>query len=188
MNYLSAWLFSFGIGTASLHSDLNKYPLSQPGFVTEFSVWSCFDKQLLGLKINYQNIKVHSADWARANFLNSEDNFKISKGSVGFFIGGELEPLAKIGNFTSCLGLSYMEKVGFGINASINWRIPNRAKNPKFYYYSKFDLDYWGSDLLDNYLDSGNGFGDFSFSLVLGIQIPIYLNNRHRNNRLLVRN
>ncbi len=180
MDYLSAWLFSFGIGAGSLHSDLNKYPLSVPGLVSEISISSCFDKKLLGLKLGFQNNTVDYADWTTAKLVNSEASFNFNKKSISFVIGGELEPLSRIGNFTGLMGLSYVNTAGFGINTSISWRIPNHKKYPKLYYYSKFEIAYWGSDLLDNYIDSKNGFGDYTVSLVLGIQMPVFLNNKHR--------
>lgn len=177
MNYLTAWIFSFGIGAGSLHTDFNKNPLSNPGICSEIALVSSFRGQYIGLKICHQRNIVQFADWAMQNQSSLEESFLVEKIGTSFFTGGEVfSPFSK-STISVFAGLSFMDKVGFGLNGSILWKIPNRKKNHRYFYYCQMEFNYWGSDLLDGYKDNSNQYGDIDLKLIFGIQIPIYISN-----------
>lgn len=178
MNYLSAWLFSIGLGTGSLHTDFNKFPLSRPGMNSEISVISCFGQKYIGAKIAYQSNTILISDWAVRSEKKGGRSFRISNYKTSFFIGGELFSNKRFGRLSLFMGLSFINDVGLGINSSMMWKIPNRRKNHNYFYFCKIETSYWGSDLMDNYKDQKNQFGDIDVSLNVGIQVPLYLTNK----------
>lgn len=173
-----------GIGSGTVHTDLNKYPFSQPGFATEFNVVSCFDKQYLGFSFSFNNNKIFYSNWGIIQSNYKDNYFRVERFSGRFFVGADLIRRKGFSGLTGYAGISYSNVAGFGANSSLIWKLPNSKRKRSFYYYSKLDLNYWVSDVLEGYRDGVNGLGDICLSLTIGIEIPFQLVNRKDPNSL----
>tara|TARA_R110002072_G_scaffold255733_9_gene414507 strand:- start:3175 stop:3708 length:534 start_codon:yes stop_codon:yes gene_type:complete len=168
--FFTAWLLTLGLGSGSVHTDFNKNFFSKPGFASEINFTAVFDKQYLGFGLNFRRNQVLYSNWSRIYTEDSQDHFNLQYFQVNIFTGGDLISFSEATKISGFGGVSLTQNLELGLNGSLLLSYTNRKILPRTIYYLKFETDYWGSDLLEDYQDSKNGHGDFYFGLVVGLQ------------------